>query len=89
MNTAPADKGGIDVTEEQAVELVRNELALARQKFGPFHSAHEGYAILLEEVDELWAEVKRRPEDVDVVRMAREAVQVAAMAVRFLMDICG
>lgn len=73
------------MTEEQAVALVRNELALALQKFGAFHSAHEGYAVLLKR----WTEVKRRPEDVDVVRMAREAVQVAAMAIRFLMDVCA
>lgn len=31
----------------------------ARQKHAPMHSPHEGYAVLLEEVDELWDEVKR------------------------------
>ena len=31
----------------------------ARQKHAPMRGPHEGYAILLEEVDELWDEVKR------------------------------
>jgi hypothetical protein len=53
----------------------------------PFNSAHEGYAVLLEEVDELWAEVKKRRSERDDERMGLEAIQVAAMAVRFLLDV--
>jgi hypothetical protein len=52
-----------------------------------FNSAHEGYAVIDEEVDELWDEVKRRQKD--PVRMEAEAVQVAAMAVRFVVDVCS
>ena len=70
-----------------AAVLVRvvNEFCRASASNPPFNSSHEGYAVLLEEVDELWDEVKR---NAPVERMAAEAVQVAAMAVRFLMDIC-
>lgn len=32
--------------------LVIKELAAANEKFPPFYSAHEGYAIMLEEVEE-------------------------------------
>jgi hypothetical protein len=66
---------------------VLEELDRAREKFPPFASAHEGFAILKEEVDELWDEVKgnalgRRQ------RMREEAIQVAAMAIRFIEDVC-
>lgn len=68
---------------DQALAAVRAELIRAVTKWPPFNSAHEGYAVLREEVDELWDDVKR-----DFPQGAREeAVQVAAMAVRFVMDV--
>jgi len=65
---------------------VRDELASAIEKFPPFNSAHEGYAILSEEVDELWDEVKNNKHD-DGAKQRKEAIQVAAMAIRFVLDI--
>lgn len=64
---------------------VDRELARAQRKFSAFNSAHEGYAVLLEEVDELWAEIKAQ--DADPSRLRDEAIQVAAMAVRFVLDV--
>lgn len=64
------------------------ELARAIRKFPAFNSAHEGYAIILEELDELWEVVKENqatPGRSD--RLRKEAVQVAAMALRFLRDL--
>ena len=49
-----------------------------------FNSAHEGYAILAEEVDELWAHVKTNQKKRDLDAMRAEAIQVAAMAVKFV-----
>jgi hypothetical protein len=43
---------------------------------------------LLEEIDELWDEVKKSPKKRNPVAMREEAVQVAAMALRFLIDVC-
>lgn len=71
-----------------AIGLVDLEYKRAAGRWGAFNSAHEGYAILLEEVDELWAEVKRKPSVRDLEVMRAEAVQVAAMALRFLVDVC-
>lgn len=51
--------------------------------FAPARSAHEGYAILAEEFDELkehvWANAKVR----DNIEMHKEVIQTAAMALRF------
>lgn len=52
--------------------------------------AHEGYAVLLEEVDELWDEVKKNPrkDPACIARRRTEAIQIAAMAMRFVLDVC-
>lgn len=69
------------------LQCVLNEYDSASSKFEPFNSAHEGYAVLAEEVDELWDEVKGHDGYERTARMRNEAVQVAAMALRFLTDI--
>lgn len=76
---------------EKAFELVRAELDSACAKWPAMRSAHEGYAIVLEETDELWAAVQmfqKFPDADNSQWLAKEAVQVAAMALRFLIDIC-
>lgn len=70
-----------------AVRDVEEELRAARRAHpGRFNSAHEGFAVLKEEVDELWDEVKARDRDMSAMR--EEAIQVAAMALRFIEDVC-
>lgn len=72
------------------VDEVVNEYLRASNKFAPFNSAHEGFAVLKEEVDELWDEVKKNPakvgEQTRRLQMRAEAIKVAAMALRFLHD---
>lgn len=67
---------------------VLHEVARAKTTFLPFNSAHEGYAVLREEIDELWDEVKKNQRIRDKATMRKEAIQCAAMAVRFVMDVC-
>ena len=72
-----------------SMRMVSEEFEKATGRHKPLNSAHEGWAVLREEVDELWEEVKKggtKSRSVD--RMTQEAVQVAAMALRFLHDIC-
>lgn len=62
---------------------VRGELTRAA-KHPPFNSAHEGYAVILEEMDELKEHVWKKQHSRDIVAMRAEAIQVAAMAVKFI-----
>lgn len=66
---------------------IEDELMRATAQNAPFTSAHEGYAVLLEEVDELWEHVRRKREVRDPVAMRKECIQIAAMAVRFIVDV--
>ena len=69
-------------------DQVADELARARAAHPPIHSLHEGYAVLLEEVDEFWAEVKQRAGTGTRLAALLELVQIAAMAQRIAED-CG
>ena len=51
--------------------------------------AAQGFAVLSEEVDELWEHVKTNQKRRDYLLMRKEAVQVAAMALRFALDVCN
>lgn len=57
------------------------EAERATDAWGDPYSHHEAFAVLLEEVDELKAEVWKRERDPR--RVYTEAVQVASVAVRF------
>lgn len=73
----------------QAVIDVIIEHDAAAVNWPAFNSAHEGFAVLLEEVDELKAHVWTRQDKRDLQAMRKEAKQVAAMALRFMLEVCG
>ena len=64
-----------------------SEIGDARAKHPRFNSPHEGFAVLQEEVDELWAEVKANKRDRSNVNLRTEAIQVAAMALCFAVEV--
>jgi len=68
---------------DQILDEVRIEVRRATLKHGAMNSAHEGYAVLQEEVDELWDDVKHD----NLPGALDEALQVAAMGVRFIYDL--
>jgi hypothetical protein len=57
--------------------------------YPPFNSAHEGFAVLLEKVDELKAHVWTKQQNRDIAAMRKEAIQVASVALSFAMIICN
>jgi len=63
-------------------EAVADELERAQAKHARLNSPHEAYAVILEELDEYWEEVRKRRADRRPVAMWVELVQIAAMAAR-------
>lgn len=76
--------------EQHAIEIVINEYLKATQKFGSFQSYHEGKAVIEEELDELWELIKNNKNKTKEwnEEVKKEAKQIAAMAIRFLVDLC-
>lgn len=65
--------------------VIDQELDRAVSRFDSFHSPHEGWAVIKEEVDELWAHVcgnSGRGREAMI-----EAVQIATMALRYIYDL--
>lgn len=69
----------------QLLALIDAELERATTRFDSFHSSHEGWAVIREEVDELWEHVKA---NTGTEREAMlEALQIATMALRYVYDL--
>jgi hypothetical protein len=68
--------------ENQAIDAVRRELYTSTEKYGTFRTTHEAFGVLREEVDEFWDACKAN----NLVEMEAEAIQVAAMAIRLIID---
>lgn len=68
-----------DNSEKNVASLVIKELRKANNQHGGFNSAHEGFAVLKEEVDELWESIKENKPSTE------EAIQVAAMGMKLAM----
>jgi hypothetical protein len=68
-----------------AIDAVHSEVKKAMIKHRPMASVHEAYGVILEEVDELFEEV--RPDRGRTTEAQKEALQVAAMGVRFVLDV--
>ncbi len=72
---------------DDAVEAMLKELTRATEMHPRLNSVHEGYAVLLEEMDELWDEIKSTgPHKNNPSHVRTEAIHVAAMALRFLVE---
>ena len=74
---------------DQIIMEVESEVIGAMSKYPPFNTAHEGCSVLREEFEELWDEVKVKQGKRSLERLHDEAIQVAAMAIRFAYDMRG
>lgn len=67
----------------EALDEVETEYLSARIKHSPMRGPHEGYGVLMEEVDEFWDEVKAN----NPQAARKEIIQVAAMALAYLIEV--
>jgi hypothetical protein len=84
----PQDSMSLKAIDNELAFDIDNELLLATQNHGGFNSAHEGWAVIYEEVHELWAEVLKKRVNRDKNLMRKECVQIAAMAIKFIQTVC-
>lgn len=68
---------------EKVFTTIHNELHRAESIHPPIKTPHEGYAVIQEEIDELWECIKSN----NLGQAAVEARQIGAMAARFLLDL--
>jgi hypothetical protein len=67
--------------------LVTSELQNARRHHAAINSLHEGWAVIYEELDELWDIARMRKEDRNRGDVLKELIQIAAMCQRTAEDL--
>jgi hypothetical protein len=72
---------------DDPLHQVRWELKRTQEQHAPLNSAHEAYAVILEELDEFKAEVWKKRAERNQEAMRKELVQIAAMAIRAIEDL--
>ena len=75
------------LTPANSVQAVVAEFRRASAKHAPMHSPHEGYAVIREELDELWDEIKTDRGRSQAAML--DAMQVSAMGLRYLTDLAA
>ena len=73
---------------DKALNEISTEVLRAKILFPTnFHNQHEAYAVILEEFDELWEEIKKNHKHYDLAAQRTEATQAAAMLVRLMVEL--
>lgn len=82
------DQEQIKEFDLQLLMDIELELQRAKRRFpGKLNSLHEGYAVILEEFDEFWTEIKKKEEHRDPEKLRTEGIHVIAMVIRTLQDL--
>lgn len=72
----------------KAADAAIKEAEGAALRWPAYNSAHEGLGVIFEEFEELKAHVWTRQPNRDLTAMRKEAIQLAATAIRFAADCC-
>ena len=73
---------------DEALKQIENEFLRASDLYPDLHSNHEAYAVIKEEVDELWDAIKKHKGTKGNNQIKAELIQVGAMVVRYLNNLC-
>lgn len=73
--------------QDKVVAEFYEEINKGVNKFGNYNSYHEAYAVIKEEFDELWDELKVNADNRDLTKVYEEAIQVAATSYRLAEEI--
>ena len=73
---------------DEALKQIETEYLRASDLYPDLHSNHEAYAVIKEEVDELWDEIKKSKRTTGNKEIRHELIQIGAMVVRFLDNLC-
>lgn len=80
------EKDEVEQRITQVVSMIHVEVLAAMEKHPKFPTAHHGHSVIREELEELWEHVRKDTGQLGPAK--REAIQVAAMAVRYILDLC-
>ena len=68
----------------KCLELAEKEYERSNKLYPMFHSTHEGYAVIKEEVDELWDAIKGEKGIKPDIFQRAEVIQIMAMCIKFM-----
>jgi NTP pyrophosphatase (non-canonical NTP hydrolase) len=73
---------------DEALKQIETEYHRANDLYSDLHSNHEAYAVIKEEMDELWDEIKKNKGTKGNNQIRHELIQIGAMVVRYLDNLC-
>lgn len=73
---------------DKSFELIEIEFIRASELYPDLHSNHEAFAVIKEEVDELWDEIKKSHDTRGNKQIKNELIQIGAMVIRYLENLC-
>ena len=83
VSVPPEFKALLDISKDVLNEVMRAKIMFPSN----FVNQHEAYAVILEEVDELWDEIKKNQKVYDLPAQRKEAVQACAMLFRLINEL--
>lgn len=72
---------------DSAISKIISRVERSEEKFPPFNTQYEGFAILMSKVDELWDVIRLRDSPKRNSALLEASIQVGAVALRFLLSL--